>query len=176
MFIGAEVRLSLGYSAAQARLAGLTGSGLLRRACDDAYRDLGTGLVRVGPLGAAPGISKLVMVRFSDMAVAEDSAVRAMRWEATGPGGALFPALDADIRLTPAGDDATMLTVSGVYRPPLGCLGAGVDRVVMCRVAQAAIQTFTHRIGAAITDPAVPPAKPAVLLPDPPPRPEREAL
>jgi len=44
MFIGSEVRLDIGFSAAQARLADLAGGGLLRHASDDAYRNLGTGL------------------------------------------------------------------------------------------------------------------------------------
>ncbi len=173
MFIGAEVGLGLGFNAAQARLANLAHGGLLRRVSDTAYGDLGSGLARVGPLGAASGMSKLVAVRFSDMAVHEDFAVGAMRWEATGPGGALFPALDADIKLTQAGDDATVLAVCGVYRPPLGALGAGLDRVVLHRLAQAAIRTFAHRVGAAITDPAVSPsAADTGLLPDFPPWPE----
>jgi hypothetical protein len=113
VFIGAEIELDVGFSAAQARMTNLARGGLLRRACDDAYRDLGTGLARVGPLGAAPGLSRLVAVRVTNMAVHEDFAVVAIRWEAAGPGGALFPALDADLKLTPAGDQATMLTVWG---------------------------------------------------------------
>jgi hypothetical protein len=116
MFIGAEVRLGLGFSAAQARLANLACGGRLRRASDDAYRELGSGLARVGPLGSVPGMSKLVAVRCSDITVHERFAVGAMRWEATGPGGALFPVLDADVTLTKAGDDATILAVWGVYR------------------------------------------------------------
>ena len=175
VFIGAEVRLGLGFNAAQARLANLASGGLLRRASDEAYRDLGSGLARVGPLGAAPGMSKLVVVQFSDMAVHEDFAAGAMRWEVTGPGGALFPALDADIKLTQAGEDATVLAVCGAYRPPLGGLGAGLDRVVLHRIAQATIRTCTHRIGTAITDPAVSPDAAATgLLPDFPPWPEPE--
>ena len=154
MFIGAEVRLGLGFDAAQGRLANLARGGLLRHVSDDAYRGLGSGLARVGPLGAAPGMSKLVAVRFSEMAVHENFAIGAMRWEATGPEGALFPALDADITLTKAGDDAAILAVWGVYRPPFGVLGAGLDRVVLRRVAQATIRTFTRRLGAAIMDPA----------------------
>lgn len=113
VFLGAEIRLDVGFNAAQARLANLARGGLLRRASDDAYDELGTGLARIGPLGAAPGMSRLVAVRFSDMAIHEDFAIEAMRWEAIGPGGALFPALDADIKLTPAGEDAIMLMVAG---------------------------------------------------------------
>ena len=173
MFIGAEVRLGVGFNAAQARMANLTRGGLLRRACDDAYHDLGAGLARVGPLGAAPGLSRLVTVRFTDMAVHEDFAIVAIRWEATGPGGALFPALDADLRLTPAGDRATVLAVWGVYRPPLGGLGAGLDRVLLHRVAQATIRAFTHQIGAAIAHPALSPEEPRIRgRPEPSLRPE----
>ena len=177
MFIGAEIRLGLGFNAAQVRLANLARGGLLRCASEDAYGDLGAGLARVGPLGAALGMSKLVIVRFSDMAVHEDFALGAMRWEAIGPGGALFPALDADIKLTQAGDDATVLAVSGVYRPPLGSLGAGLDRVVMRRIAQATIRTFTHRTAAALTDPAISPGTAGIgLRPDSMPWPEPEDL
>ena len=57
MFIGAEVRLDAGFTAAQARLANLAHHGLLSHASDEAYHDPGAGLVRVGPLGAAPGMS-----------------------------------------------------------------------------------------------------------------------
>jgi hypothetical protein len=173
VFLGAEIRLDVGFNAAQARLANLARGGLLRRASHDAYDELGTGLARIGPLGAAPGMSRLVAVRFSDMAIHEDFAIEAMRWEAIGPGGALFPALDADIKLTPAGEDATMLTVAGIYRPPLGGLGAGLDRAIMHRVAQATIRAFTHHIGAAIAHPAAAPeAGHTRMLPEPGPWPD----
>ena len=160
VFIGTEIRLDVGFGTARARLAGLARRGLLRRASDDAYRDLESGLARVGPLDAVPALSRLVAVRFSDMTIHEDCASVAIRWEATGPGGALFPALDADITLSAAGDDATKLTVAGVYRPPLGVLGAGLDRVILHRVAEATIQVFAQDIAAAMTDSALSPRVP----------------
>jgi hypothetical protein len=177
VFIGAEIPLEIGFNAAQARMANLARGGLLRRASDEAYRELGTGLARVGPLGAAPGMSRLVQVRFSDLAIHEDSATCAIRWEAAGRGGALFPALDADIKLTPAGQEATILTVTGVYRPPLGGLGAGLDRTIMHRVARATIGTFTHRIGSALVHPAsAPDIAHTRMLPELPPWPEPGTL
>ena len=173
VFIGAEIRLEVGFYAALARMANLSRGGLLRRASDAAYQELGTGLARVGPLGAAPGMSRLVQVRLSDLAIHEDSATWAVRWEAAGRGGVLFPALDADIKLTPAGQDVTILTVTGVYRPPLGGLGAGLDRAIMHRVAQATIRTFTHHIGSAIAHPAaVPDIAHTRMLPEFAPGPE----
>lgn len=150
MFVGAEIRLDVGFNAAQARLANLARGGLLRRASGDAYEEWQAGLARVGPRGTAPGMSRLVQVRFRDMVTHGDSAIWTMRWEVTGPGGSLFPIMDADIKLTPAGEDATMLAVCGAYRPPLGGLGAGLDRAIMRRVAEATIRTFTNHIGTAI--------------------------
>ena len=61
--------------------------------------------------------------------------------------------------LTKAGGDAVILAIWAVYRPPFDVVGAGPDRVVLRRGAQAAIREFTRRIGAAITDPAAPPGQ-----------------
>ena len=70
----------------------------------------------------------------------------ALRWEATGPGGRLFPALDADMSLTPAGEHSTRLSLAGVYRPPLAALGAGLDRAVFHKVADATVRSLLARV------------------------------
>jgi len=101
VFIGTEIQLDIGFSAAQARLANLARGGLLRRVSHDAYDEWGAGLARVGPLGAAPGMSRLVRVEFRDLVARAEAAVLALRWEATGAAGGLFPVLDADITLAP---------------------------------------------------------------------------
>lgn len=176
MFIGAEVRLGVGFNAAQARLANLARAGLLRQASDEAYGKWGADLARVGPLGAAPGMSRLVKVQFRDVVTHEDSAGWALRWEAVGTTGALFPVLDADIVLTPAGDQATMLVVRGAYRPPLGSLGATLNRAVMHRIAEATIRAFTRQIGDAIVNPAgSPEARHVWMAPEISPSPEADA-
>ncbi len=154
MFIGDEVVLHVSFTAAKARLANLARGGSLVSASADAYDEGITGLVRVGPLSSAPGMSTLVEVHFLDLVSREDSALLALRWEAMGPGGRLFPALDADITLTPAGEHATLITLAGAYRPPLGTLGATLDRAILHRVAAATIQTFISRVADAIAHPA----------------------
>ena len=58
-------------------------------------------------------------MHFQDLKASGDSARLALRWEASGPGGGLFPALDADITLTPAPKHSATLTLTGAYRPPL---------------------------------------------------------
>ena len=66
---------------------------------EGAYGDGLTGLARVGPLGEVRGVSKLVEVHVLDVVTRGESAVLALRWQATGPGGKLFPALDAEARV-----------------------------------------------------------------------------
>ena len=148
MFVGDEVELDVGFAIARERLMRLAANGLLLSPSEDAY-DLGTaGLARVG----VPGQSKLVRVQARDLAVTQESVGLAIRWEATGPGGGLFPVLDADIRLVRAGERAAVLAISGVYRPPLGPLGQALDRAILHRVAAATIRDFVAQVAARIAD------------------------
>jgi hypothetical protein len=153
VFISDEVLLDVSFAAAQARLANLARGGSLLSASQAAYGDGITGLARVGPLGSGPGMSRLVRVHFRDLVTREGSAALALRWEAAGPCGGLYPALDADITLTPAGEQATVLKLAGAYRPPLGAAGAGLDRVILHRLAAATARTFMNRVAGAIAHP-----------------------
>jgi hypothetical protein len=148
VFIGDEAQLDASFAIARERLMQLAGSGLLLSTSEDAY-DLGTaGLARVG----VPGLSKLVRIQARDLASAEGSVGLAIRWEATGPGGGLFPVLDADIRLVRAAERTCVLTMSGVYRPPFGALGQALDRTILHRVAAATIRDFVAQVAARIAD------------------------
>jgi hypothetical protein len=151
MFVGDEMQLGVGFDAAQAGLANLAQGGSLLVASAEAYGEGLSVLVRVGPLGSVWGMSRLVEVRFLDLVIRDEAAVLTLRWEAIGPGGRLLPALDADITLTPAGEHATLLRLAGAYRPPLGSVGAGIDRVLLHRVATATIGAFMNRVADAIT-------------------------
>ena len=153
MFVGGQTVVDVTYGVALIRLQNLAREGWLTAAAGDAYGEWGRGLARVGPLGSAPGLSRLVDVRFR-LVTHDRLAVLALRWEAVGPGGGLFPVLDADILLAPHGEPATLLTLTGAYRPPLGAIGAALDRVVLRRVATATIQGFVDRIGNTLADPA----------------------
>src|SRR5437763_13160760 len=98
MFVRDEVPVEAGFDEARARLARLDRWFL--SASDDVYREEVSGLARVGPLGPAPGMSRLAEIRFQSLTVREDRAGLALRWEVRGPGGRLFPVLDADLTLT----------------------------------------------------------------------------
>jgi hypothetical protein len=146
MFVADEVLLEVRYTAARPRLARLVQDGLLARS-QDAYDHGAAGLERVG----TSGVSKLVDVQISELASAGESNGVAIRWRASGPGSGLFPVLDADITLAPAGDQHTLLALTGVYRPPLGALGAVLDRALLHRLAATTIRNFLGRLAADIT-------------------------
>jgi hypothetical protein len=154
VFVGGEVQLDVGFDAARSRLAALVDGEALLTASQDAYGEGAARLARVGPLGPVPGASRLVAVKFGGPLADGEPVVVALRWEAIGPGGGLFPALDANLTLARAGAAAASLRLEGTYRPPLGALGAGLDRVILHRVADATVQGFLGRIGAAIAHPA----------------------
>lgn len=147
MFVGHELLLEVSFAVARERLVQLTEGGALISASEDAYGSGTPDLTRVG----AAGLSKLVRVQLRELAWTDRSAGLAIRWEATGPGSGLFPVLDADLRLASAGDQITLLTMAGVYRPPLGPLGEALDRAILRRVADATIRNFAVWIAAQIT-------------------------
>lgn len=152
MFVREEAQLPVSFAIACTALARLARGGRLLDASQGAYGDGLSGLAKVGPPGTWPDLSKLVMIHVGDVAASANEARLPLRWEATGPGNGLFPALDADVAVTPAGDQATVLTLTGVYRPPLGRLGAMLDRAVLSRVAAATIRDFVGRLAQAIAD------------------------
>jgi hypothetical protein len=157
MFVGDEVRLDVSFAIARQRLAQLSESGALFELSQDAY----TGLVRVG----VAGLSKLVRVQVRELSWTDRSAGLALRWEATGAGGGLFPVLDADLKLAALGE-GTVLTMAGAYRPPLGSLGEALDRTILHRVAAATVRSFLARVAAQITgQPGPVPGAPPPLSP-----------
>jgi hypothetical protein len=146
MFIGTEIRLDIGIDAAQDKLAALVRGGLLGRASAHAYDQWQAGLIQAGLREMMLGMYKIARVRVSGMVTHGDSAVWAMRWEVARSGGPVVPALDADIKLIPARQDATMLAVSGVCRPPLARLAGELDPALALQVAQVTVQGFTSHI------------------------------
>jgi hypothetical protein len=166
MFVSHDVTLPVSFGVATARAAELLRRRALDAASEQSYGDGITVLLRVGPLGSVSGVSRLVEARFRDLVMHGDMAVLTLRWEASGQGGGLFPALDADITLVPADADTTKLRLDGTYRPPLGAFGERLDRAILHRVATATIQSFVAQVATAITDPAsVPGPDPVVGQP-----------
>lgn len=70
-----------------------------------------------------------------------------LRWRAER-GRLLFPELAADLEVASVSFDPplTQLTVVGSYEPPLGLLGAGADRLMLHRLAEATVHRFVHEV------------------------------
>lgn len=160
MFAAEEVTVDVRFDVALARLTHLINQGALQVPSEAAYEDGLATVLRVGPFGSARGLSKLVQVRWLEPVRRGDSLRVALRWEATGATGELFPVLDADLTVAPDGDDQVLLGLTGSYRPPFGRAGAVLDRAIMHRVAAATIKSLLGRIADAVADPAAHEARP----------------
>ncbi len=149
MFVAVEVPLDVGIGAARIRLANLASGGILDTVSRESYVEHGVALLAVGP---GRSLARLVRVRMRNPATHGDTTVLPLRWEAEGTSGHLFPVLDADLSLRPAGDRA-VLRLDGAYRPPFGTFGAALDRALLHHVAQATIRAFIRQVAAALTNP-----------------------
>jgi hypothetical protein len=154
MFVAHALVLDVGFGAARARLAHLVYDGGLSGSSQTAYQDGLATLIRVGPFGDLPGASKLVQVSFLEPVYRPEAMTVGLRWEATGSTVGLFPVLDADIGLAPAGEQKTRLALFGTYRPPLGRFGAGLDKVLLNQVATSTVSALLRDIADALVSPA----------------------
>ncbi len=158
MFLRHEVAIDASFPAARERFTRFITQGWLDDASGRAHADGLVGVTRVGPVGNVLAASKLVRVRVLDPVPRDDGIVLALRWEATGAMGRLFPILDADVVLAPGDADTTRLALTGAYRVPLGGLGSSLDRLVLHRAATATIRSLLTRIADALAEPAPEPA------------------
>jgi hypothetical protein len=151
-FVGDQVMLDVSFGDARRRLRRLAADGVLLGASEYAYGAAITGLAQEA--GPAAALSRLAGVEPGDVVETGDRARLWLRWQAIGPDGALFPALDADLTLIPAGDKTTVLTLAGVYRLPSQQAPSGLDRATVRCFATVAIRSFIARLACAFMHPA----------------------
>jgi hypothetical protein len=154
VFAAHEVTVAVRFEVAAARLTHFVNRGALRPASETAYLGGQVAGLRVGPFGGVRGLSKLVRIQFTEPVRRDDSVTMALRWEATGTTGELFPVLDADLTLTGDGGGRTRIRLDGSYRPPFGRAGAALDRAVLGRLAAGTIQSLVESVADAVADPA----------------------
>ena len=58
--------------------------------------------------------------------------------------------LDADLTLSPGGEERSTLTLTGAYRPPLGRADAALDRVLLGRAAAATVRSLLIQVAASL--------------------------
>lgn len=155
MFVAEELRLPFEADVARARLLTFLQVEGLQESTEDAF-DAGCDLLVRAGVGVA---SRQILVQVLRPYVNDDVTILPLRWVATGATGAMFPQLDGNLELAPAGDDASILRLNGAYRPPLSSLGASLDRLLLNRVADATARRFLKDIAtgmAAVPDDGVP--------------------
>jgi hypothetical protein len=147
MFVEAELSMPLAFDAARRALDdALADGGLVsesRRAVEDGL----VFVMPVGPLGTRMPAQEVVVRLLPGRLVGHAFTVP-MRWELTGPAGLVFPALDANLELIGVDHKRSRLSITGRYEPPLGRLGATVDRAVMAKVASATMNALLQEISA----------------------------
>jgi len=151
MFARGDLLIAVSFEAGRARLLTLLRDGGLAGVSHAAY-EAGVTVIRVGPLSNVPGAGKLVRVSFLEPADRDGLLQVGLRWEATGIAGDLFPVLDGDFTLTPAGA-AARLALAGVYRPPLGRLGARLDQTVLHKIADATFSALLRSVADTLLTP-----------------------
>jgi hypothetical protein len=152
VFAGHRVVLDLSFATGRARLGVLARDGVLLRACHAAYSDGIAGLTQAAGLAAV--LSRLATVRLVGLADTDHCARLALSWQALAAEGRLFPALEADLMLTPAGEQITLLAVAGTYWLRPGQAGAGLDQAMVHRCAETTIRSFIARIACPLVHPA----------------------
>jgi hypothetical protein len=151
VLVGDHILMAVGLDSAGRQLERLARDGVLLSASEHAYGEGITGLVETA--GLAAGMSRLVAVQPGDLMEGEGCTQLWVRWEAIGSDGTLFPALDADLTLSPAGENTTLLTLAGVYRLPEHA-GAWLDPGIVRCFAAVTIDSFIARLACALMHPA----------------------
>jgi hypothetical protein len=99
----------------------------------------------VGLRVAGVSIHKRVTVELGEPETKGEWTNVPISWKATFP-EQLFPVLVGRLELVPVEKNLTRLTVSGMYVPPLGRLGALIDDAIMHSVAEATVREVTESI------------------------------
>jgi hypothetical protein len=152
VFADHRVVLHVSFSTGRARLGILARDGVLLRASRAAYDEGIVGLARAP--GTAVVLPRLAAVRLAGLADTDHCARLALRWQALAADGRVFPALEADLMLTPAGEQITLLAVAATYWLPPGRAGAGPDQAMAQRCAVATVRNLMALMACALVHPA----------------------
>jgi hypothetical protein len=166
MLLRASLDLPIAAATAADRLSAVLARNGPAELADEAYQAGAQTLIRVGPLGDTPGFAKTVRVETLAARSIVGGVRIPFRWVATGPGGRLFPTLDANLDVTALDEQRSTLSINASYTPPFGATGAGLDRLVLHRAARATMYALLHGLAEA----AIPSGKPGEIsfLPDEP--------
>ena len=104
----------------------------------------------VGPARRLP-LRKRVRAQLHDPFDAAGTYVLPLRWAPSGPAARCYPTLAGKVGVTPIDTTSCLLSFVAQYTPPLGRVGAVLDRAAMSRVAGATARLLTERLAAAVS-------------------------
>ena len=154
MFVANDVELGVPFVTARPRLMELIAGRALADASRAAF-DEGLAELAHQAQPAQPSPARLMRVRSLRPAHSPDRVTAALRWEAIGAPGGLFPVLDADLTLTPTSPRATRMSLAGVYRPPVGYLNTDLDPAATGRVAGTTVRALLRAAAVYLAGPGV---------------------
>ena len=105
----------------------------------------GKSVAKVGVHVAGVPVRKRVAVELGDPVTISAWTEIPISWRATSF-AKLFPVMSGKIEVAPVDADVTRLTVSGMYEPPLGRLGAQLDEALMHGVAEGTVKELAQAI------------------------------
>jgi hypothetical protein len=158
MFLTEETTIALPAGWAVAQLGSIIESGWLGEVSDHAYAAGLAVLARARPLGNVRGLTPTVQVRLSGPRERKTGAAYALRWEASGPAGELFPVLDADLSLNRVDASRIRLTITACYRPSPGTRDVQLDPLLIGRMARTMLRSLLDSVVREMTRPARTPA------------------
>jgi hypothetical protein len=123
-------------------------AGVLQRATDESAEQAGTLSRKLRVAVGGFFVSNEVRIEVGDFEPrAVTRSVVPLRWH-SAKGRLLFAQMSAELEVAAIVFDPplTQLTVSGTYEPPLGALGAGADKLLLHRLAEATLHRFTHEV------------------------------
>ena len=115
----------------------------------DAYRNGEALRIKMGTAASPPLLAKTITMTPGAPDRRPGHTRIPIRWEATDSG--FFPTMDADLSIVALGDDRTKLALQGNYQPPLGAVGATLDRFLLHHIAESSVKHFLDRVAEAVT-------------------------
>ncbi len=154
MFVTEETTIALPFGWAVAQLGSTIESGCFDEVSDQAYAAGLAVLARTGPLRDVRGLAETVQVRLAGPRERKTGVAYALRWEASGPAGGLFPVLDADLSLIRVDASRTRLAIIACYRSSPGTHSVQLDRLFLSGIARTPLRSLLDSVVREMTQPA----------------------
>ena len=100
---------------------------------------------QIGPFDIGTDISIRVVRVASDTYYGEPATRLELEWVATSNPG-WFPKMTATLAIFPLSSHETELEIEGTYEPPIGKLGAAIDRALMRGIAEESVRRFVQEV------------------------------